>query len=417
MPAGHGRGNGQCRHAGQATGPESWQGMAGPVRGSRAGADRRSLTGAMDGTYAIDNSDEIYSPGLVVFEEMVRKNTAHMLALAGHPRRLRPHCKTHKMLDIVRMQVGMGIVRHKCATFAEAEMLAIGGARDVFLAYNPVGPNIGRAVRFRQRYPQVRLAVAADHPEPVRALDAAMAAAGIGIDVFLDIDTGLGRSGLVPGPDARALYEEIERAGNLRAAGLHVYDGQNHQTGLEERKVAVDECWKAVQAFRNDLESSSLTVPAVVAGGTGTFAILAGKDDPALELSPGTSVLHDDGYQRQFPDLQFVPAALILTRVVSRPSPNRVTFDLGHKACAADPPAGRRLRFPGIPDARAVLQNEEHLVIETARAASLRPGDALLAIPGHVCPTVALHAYAWVVRDGRARGRWPVTARDREISL
>ena len=371
----------------------------------------------MDTPYAIDNPDDILSPALVVFEEIVCGNIARMMALAGQPRRLRPHCKTHKMLDIVRMKVAMGVLKHKCATFAEAEMLAVGGARDVFLAYNMVGPNIGRAVRFRQRYPEVRFAVAADPPEPVRALNEAMAAAGTGIDVFLDIDTGLGRTGLAPGPEARDLYRQIDRSGNLRPAGLHAYDGQNHQTRIDERKAAVDECWRAVQEFRADLEGASLEVPAITAGGTGTFALYAGMDDPALEVCPGTSVLHDDGYQREFPDLQFVPAALILTRVVSRPSPGRVTFDLGHKACASDPPAGRRLRFPGIPDARAVLQNEEHLVIETASAASYRPGDVELAIPGHVCPTSALHPYAWVVRDGRAHGRWPVTARDRQIGI
>ena len=371
----------------------------------------------MKASYVIDTPDDILSPGLVVFEEIVRENVARMKAIAGEARRLRPHCKTHKMIDIVRLEVGMGIVKHKCATFAEAEMLALGGAQDVFLAYNPVGPNIGRAVRYRLRFPEVRFSVAADHPEPMAALNEAMARAGIEIDVFVDIDTGLGRTGLAPGPAVLDLYSRIDRASNLRPAGLHVYDGQNHQTGLEERCAAVDECWSAVEGLRGDLESSSLAVPAIVSGGTGTFPLYARKDDPALELSPGTCVLHDDGYARMFPEMQFVPAALILTRVVSRPSPCRVTFDLGYKACASDPPAGNRLRFPTIPDAREILQNEEHLVIETAQAANYRPGDFELAIPTHICPTSALHAYAWTVRGGRVCERWEVTARDRELSL
>ena len=371
----------------------------------------------MEPRYAIDRPDEILSPGLVVFEEIVRENLARMKAIAGTDGRLRPHCKTHKMIDVVRLKVGMGIVKHKCATFAEAEMLAAGGARDVFLAYNLVGPNIDRAVRYRQRFPEVRFSVAADHPGPVEALNDAMARAGTDIHVFVDIDTGLGRTGLAPGPQAQKLYAQIDRASHLKPAGLHVYDGQNHQTGVDERSRAVEECWNAAQALRDKLEGSSLAVPAIVAGGTGTFPLYARKDDPSLELSPGTCVLHDDGYARKFPEMEFVPAALILTRVVSRPAPDLVTFDLGSKACASDPPAGSRLRFPAIADARAVIHNEEHLVIETAQASRYRPGDVELAIPTHICPTSALYPYASVVSEGRVRGRWEVTARDRMLTL
>ena len=371
----------------------------------------------MEERYAIDNPDEVFSPGLVIFEELLRSNLAHMLEIAGASERLRPHCKTHKMIDIVRLEVALGIDKHKCATFAEAEMLALGGAGDILLAYNPVGPNIDRAVRFRQRYPDVRFAVAADHPGPVEALNAAMARGGTTIEVFVDIDTGLGRTGLPPGPEARDLYALIDRSSNLGPAGLHLYDGQNHQKDLQDRRRAVDRCWEAARTFRSQLEESSLPVPAIAAGATGTFPLYAALDDATLELCPGTCVLHDAGYDREFPDMSFDPAALILTRVISRPAPERVTFDLGYKACASDPPAGGRLRFPAIPDAREVLQNEEHLVIETAQAAGYRPGDVELAIPTHICPTSALHSHAWIVNGGRVCKRWDVTARDRTLSL
>ena len=296
-------------------------------------------------------------------------------------------------------------------------MLALGGARDVFLAYNLVGPNIARAVRFRQRFPEVRFSVTADHPEPVDALNDAMARAGEHIHVFVDIDTGLQRTGLPPGNEACALYARIEQSSHLHPAGLHLYDGQNHQTDLEERQRAVDRCWDAVCALRERLENASLAVPAIVAGGTGSYPLYARKDDPSLELSPGTCVLHDAGYARRFPDMRFTAAALILTRVISRPARDLVTFDLGYKACASDPPAGNRLHFPAIPDAKEVLQNEEHLVIETEQASRYRPGDEELAIPTHICPTSALHSHAWVVRDGRVQGRWEVTARDRALTL
>ena len=371
----------------------------------------------MQGRYSIANPDEVLSPGLVVFEEIVRENVARMLEIAGDRARLRPHCKTHKMIDVTRLEVGMGIFKHKYATFAEAEMLALGGARDVFLAYNLVGPNLARAVRYRKRFPDVRLAVAADHPDPVESLNDAMSRAGERVHVFVDIDTGLRRTGLAPGPEARDLYARVNESSHLTAAGLHLYDGQNHQTDLGERQSAVDRCWDEVLALRERLAASSLPVPAIVAGGTGTFPLHARRREPGLELSPGTCVFHDAGYARELPEMRFEAAALILTRVISRPAPSLVTFDLGYKACASDPPAGSRLRFPAIPDAREVLQNEEHLVLETERAGHYRPGDVEMAIPTHICPTSALHSHAWVVAGGRVAKRWEVTARDRALTV
>jgi D-serine deaminase-like pyridoxal phosphate-dependent protein len=107
----------------------------------------------------------------------------------------------------------------------------------------------------------------------------------------------------------------------------------------------------------------------------------------------------------------------LLTRVVSRPSSDRLTLDLGSKAVATDPPMGRRLVIPELPDAKQVVHNEEHLVLETPRAKDFAPGDALLAVPRHICPTVALHKDVYVISEGRLVDRWPVTARDRFLTL
>jgi D-serine deaminase-like pyridoxal phosphate-dependent protein len=139
--------------------------------------------------------------------------------------------------------------------------------------------------------------------------------------------------------------------------------------------------------------------------------------DPALELSPGTTVFFDAGYTEAFPDLDFDVAALLLTRVISRPAPDLVTFDLGYKACASDPPAAHRLIFPDIPDARLILQNEEHLVVQTRMAARFQPGDEQLAMPWHICPTTALHKLVHVVAGGCVVERWDVLARDRWLSI
>ncbi|MEZ6054379.1 MAG: D-TA family PLP-dependent enzyme [Planctomycetaceae bacterium] len=367
--------------------------------------------------YQIDQLTTVPSPALVVFHDLVEHNIQVMLDIAGSADRLRPHCKTHKMPAVTRMQLEKGIARHKCATFAEAEMLAEAGVTDIFLGYNLVGPNVERAVAFLKRYPSVSFSVTGDDAPSIEQLGSAMSAAGCSIGVLLDIDPGRQRTGVPVGQKARELYALIDRTSGLRAEGLHLYDGHQRQQDFGERFKAVDAEWQKVAAFRDELVEAGHPDPRIVCGGTPTFPVYAKIDDPAIELSPGTCVFHDSGYGNAFPDMdRFIPAAVVLTRVISRPTPNRVTFDVGTKAIASDPPMGQRAFFPEIPDGVQVIHNEEHLVIETNDADRWSPGDATIAIPSHVCLTV-LHDTAVVVTEGKVVDHWLVTARTRCIHI
>lgn len=371
----------------------------------------------MDSRYTINDASEIITPALILFREILDENLDKMIAIAGDASRLRPHCKTHKTREVVRLELERGITKHKCATFAEAEMLAEVGVKDIFLAYSLVGPNIGRAVRFVEKYPDVTFSVTGDHPAPITALGAAMSDAGQSVDVLFDVDTGQHRTGLVVGERAKQIYRQIVETAGLNPGGLHVYDGQQHQESREERAAAINGEWVKVVTFRDDLVAEGWPVPRMVCGGTASFPVYAEKDDPTIELSPGTCVYQDTGYQSHFPDLDFTPAALLLTRVISRPTENRVTVDLGYKAVASDPPVGKRLTFPDLPDAVQVLQNEEHLVLETAEAQRYQPGDELLAIPTHICPTSALHKQVFVIVGGELVERWDIASRDRWLTI
>jgi len=371
----------------------------------------------MQALYHIDETSEIITPALVVFREILEQNITKMIDISGDAARLRPHCKTHKTREVTQLQLDVGITKHKCATIAEAEMLATTGVKDICLAYNLVGANIERAVHFIETFRDVHFSVTADHPTHITLLSKAMHAAGRSIDVLLDIDTGQHRTGVTVGRAARDLYQLIEDAPGLNPGGLHIYDGHQHQTSRDERAAAIDVEWERIVTFRDDLLQAGFSVERIVAGGTASFPVYAAKDVPGLELSPGTCVFQDAGYGERFPDLQFVPAALLLTRVISRPTADRVTLDLGYKAVASDPPAGQRLRFPDLPQAEQVLQNEEHLVLQTPLAAKFQPGDELLAIPRHICPTTALHRQVYVVASGKVAALWDVAARDRWLNL
>jgi D-serine deaminase-like pyridoxal phosphate-dependent protein len=316
------------------------------------------------------------------------------------------------------MELDAGIGKHKAATIAEAEMIASCGAPDVLIAYPLVGPNCGRLARLIPAYPRCRFSVLADHPAGIMALSRAMNAAGQQIDVLLDIDVGQHRTGIAPGAEAIELYEMIHRSPGLHAGGLHVYDGHNHQQSFVERQNAVRTQLEPVLKLRASLDQKGLPIPRFVAGGTPTFPVFARMDLPGLESSPGTLILNDHGYGTRFADLAaFTPAALMLTRVVSRPTPTRVTCDLGTKSIASDPPAGHRCVLLDVPDYHPVAHNEEHFVVETPAAERYRPGDEIFAVPTHICPTCALHRSAYVIENGQLARTWEIAARDRVLSV
>jgi D-serine deaminase-like pyridoxal phosphate-dependent protein len=354
------------------------------------------------------------SPSLLVFPDRAEENLRRMIALAGGPARLRPHIKTHKLPQLVARQAALGVTKIKCATLAEAEMAAGAGATDILVAAQLVGPNPARLVALGRAFPGVAFSTIADDAGVVAALSRVAAAVGVTIEVLVDLDVGMGRTGLAPGPAAVDLYRTIATSRGLRAGGLHAYDGHLRQASLVERSAAAAEGIAKTDALRAGLVALGFAVPRVVAGGTPSFPIHARR--AGVECSPGTCALWDANYGRSFPDLDFLHAAVLLTRVISRPGANRLCLDLGHKAVASEMPHPRVV-FPALPDAHAVVHSEEHLVIETARAADFPVGSALYGIPWHICPTVALHDRVLVVRGGRVAEEWPVVARARRLQF
>jgi D-serine deaminase-like pyridoxal phosphate-dependent protein len=354
------------------------------------------------------------SPSLLLGLEAIERNLQTMLGIAGSAARLRPHVKTHKLGWLVQRQVALGIHAFKCATIAEAEMCAQAGAPDVLIAFQLVGPNVGRLLALREKFPKTKFSTIIDEPGALRALAGAATKAGVRIEVLLDLDVGQHRTGVQPGPAAVALYEELAESPSLAAGGLHAYDGHLSQSDPIERASACAEAFAPVAALRSQLLTLGLPVPQIVAGGTPTFPLHAARRD--VQCSPGTVALWDASYAGKLPDLDFRPAAVLLTRVVSKPGSNRLCLDLGHKAVASEMPHPRVV-FPDLPDAQFVTHSEEHLVLESEAARRLEVGDVLLGVPWHVCPTVALHAEAVLIEGGKVKGQSRIDARVRKITV
>lgn len=375
--------------------------------------------------YAIDDVSEVYSPGLIIFRDLVEQNIAQMIETAGGPTRLCPHCKTHKTREIVQMMRKAGIAHHKCATIAEAEMLAQEQVENILIAYQLVGPNLRRLVRLIDEFPATRFALLVDSHDALKSLVGALQDCkrdSAKAEVLIDLESGMERTGIsiAPGGGAAELYEMIVSAsddGIIEAGGLHWYDGHNRQPDPHERRVATTTGWERFIKFRDHLLMNGFPVPRIVAAGTGSFPILAEQGEPLLQLSPGTPTLHDAAMADVFPEMNYKPALAILTRVVSNNHHGHLTLDVGHKSCAADQPAGRRLAFPALPDAVEVKQTEEHLVISTDQASQFQLGDHLIALPRHACPTVAVHQFAHVCSGGKLVDQWQIAARNRVLTI
>jgi D-serine deaminase-like pyridoxal phosphate-dependent protein len=352
--------------------------------------------------------DSIASPGLLVDANRVDTNVQAMIAIVnGQASRLRPHVKTHKMPDVVRIEIAAGISKFKAATIAEAEMVAAAGGKDVFLSYPVVGPNLKRLADLIDRHPDTSFAAMADNIGVAEMLAENVGNSDRPLRLFIDVDCGMHRTGIPLGSEMDRLRQRIESLPGVTYAGLHVYDGHLHSPSMEERKLAAGRIITEIRDY--DRANPS---PTIIGGGSPTFGVWSGETN--WECSPGTTVFWDVGYGSSYPDLGFSMAIALLTRVISKPGGNRICLDIGYKSVASEMPLDRRVVLPGIDDATFIGHSEEHLVLETAQAASISHGQPFLAFPRHICPTVALHARATVVRDGCATSEtWPVTARDR----
>ncbi len=370
----------------------------------------------MEEYYRVRNCENLFSPTLLFYEEKIRRNIAKAREIAGGPQRLWPHVKTHKTREIVLMAMENGIRQFKCATIAEAEMVAMCAAADVLLAYPLVGPNVARFLRLVDRYPATRFSSIADDPGAIRALSQAAVEHGARIDVMLDLDTGLHRTGVEAGDEAVQLYRTIAGSEGLRARGIHCYDGQNHQRDPAERAAAAEACYRTTMDLRDTLVAKKLPVETIVMGGTPTLPCYARHHD--VDLSPGTCFLQDWGYISAFPDLPFEPAALLFARVVSVNAKASVfCLDLGYKAIASDPQGTRGVIW-NVEGCTPVLQNEEHWVFRVDSERLPKVGQEVYVLPTHVCPTCALHAKACVVNaENRWYAEWAVLARDRTLGI
>lgn len=363
--------------------------------------------------FRITNPVEVNSPALLVYPERIEENIERMIASVRDKSLLWTHVKTHKMQEIIGLMMKHGITKFKCATLAEAEVAAGCGPDEILLAYQTVGPNIRRFFELQKKYSGVAISCLVDNEEIAAELSEMSAAFGIPAKVWVDINNGMNRTGIAPGQKAVHLFRIMKSLPGLDAQGLHVYDGHLHESDFTIRKQMCDEAYITVEPMIAELRSDGYKLR-IVAGGTPTFTIHAARE--GVEVSPGTATLWDYGYSTSFADLQFLHAAVLLTRVVSKPAEGLTCIDLGTKAVASEMPHPR-IKILGMENYEFMTHNEEHMVIRTGKEVKLNIGDILYCIPFHICPTVDRYDRVYVAEHGMVTGEWEVEARKRKISI
>jgi D-serine deaminase-like pyridoxal phosphate-dependent protein len=364
--------------------------------------------------YEVENVRELFSPSLLTYPDRIERNIETMISMAGGVEKLRPHVKTHKMPEVVKLQMKHGIHKFKCATISEAEMVARCGANDILLAMQPVGPNIERFFKLILSFPETKISCIADNSEVIMLVAEMAIKKNIEATVWLDINNGMNRTGIEPGTKAKDLYNLILRSPKLKAGGLHAYDGHIYESDFSQRKIKSDDAFSKVIKLINELEDERTPNIKIVAGGTPSFPIHAKRK--GVECSPGTLLLWDYKSDSSYPDMNFIPAAVLLSRIISKPDKDLICLDLGHKAVASEIPQPR-IKFLGMDNYTIINHNEEHMVISTPEAGKYKVGDHLYGIPWHICPTVDRYDSVYVVRDNIVSEQWDVEARRRMISI
>jgi D-serine deaminase-like pyridoxal phosphate-dependent protein len=355
------------------------------------------------------------TPALLVDRDALARNIARMAAFAAaHNLALRPHAKTHKCAAIAKLQIEAGAVGICCAKLGEAEAMADAGIESILIT-SPVvaAPGIARLVALNRRVRDLRLVI--DNPENAAALARAFADDKQILNVLIDVDPGLKRTGAPSAQAAVALYKAIQESPALSYLGVQFYCGrEQHVASFEERAGFVSKRMAHLRGVLDALAAAGAPAGTVTGGGTGTHAIDADLG-VLTELQAGSYVFMD----RQYLDCElsghgqvpFETALLIDARVISANTPGMATLDAGFKALATDGPAPAF--FAGAPEgADFFFMGDEHGAVRAAGAA-FRIGDVVTLTAPHCDPTINLYDYLHVIRGDTLIDIWPISARGR----
>ena len=367
--------------------------------------------------YRIARIDEVRTPALAVYPDIVDSNIAATLRLlGGDANRWRPHVKTTKLGFMMRRLVNHGIANFKCSTSLELSTVCEAGASDVLVAYPMVGANASRVREISQQFPNIDVSALVEGREHIDAWQ------GSGVSLFIDVNPGMNRTGI----EQERASEIVDIARAIQSAGLvfrglHYYDGHLSAVDFPRRESAAHRGYDRLMEIVAAFEHEHIEIAEIITAGTPAFPCTLSYSAFSRgrfihRASPGTIVYSDCSSLTQLPsEYGYRPAAIVVSTVVSRPAPGRFTCDAGHKTVSADSGVPT-CAVIGHPEFLPSKPSEEHLPIDVTDGSPMPGiGDELFLVPRHICPSVNNFDHALVVIDGRITSVERVTARGRDI--
>ena len=354
--------------------------------------------------------EQLDTPALLVDLDVMERNIERMAQIiireAGV--RWRPHTKGIKTPAIAHMLIKAGASGITCAKLGEAEVMAGNGILNILIANQVVGDRkVARLVNLRQHADVI---VAVDSVINVNALDQAARAKGVKLGVVIEVDTGMKRAGLEPGESTLFLAREIASCPGLCFEGLMTWES----TALriqdpEEKQRVVQVALKRLTDTAQLCREAGIAVNIISCGGTGTFWLSAFA--PGItEIQAGGGILGDVNYRKNF-GVKLPHALTVLSKVTSRPTPNRIIFDAGRKTMSAEMASPEPV---GMPEVSKIRLSAEHGTIEMiAPHSEPKVGYKIELIPGYSDVTVALHDELYGIRNGVVETVFPLLGRGR----
>jgi D-serine deaminase-like pyridoxal phosphate-dependent protein len=346
------------------------------------------------------------TPALAIDLEILQANLHEMAAFfQPRPTKLRPHFKTHKCTHIARMQLEAGAIGITCAKLGEAETLVQAGISNILIANQVV--DLRKLAHLAELARYARLILAVDQEENLRQVARCACEAGSEIEVLVEVNVGLKRCGVRSKDAALALARLAAGLKGVHFSGVMGYEGHTvFELDATRRRQNVQQAMSILTSAAEHIRQAGLPVEIVSAGGTGTYD-LSGDFPGVTEIQAGSYPFMDAKYRQL--GLPFRCALTLLATVISTPEPGLAILDAGIKAITTDNGLPEVTSPPGV---RLLRLNEEHgiLAVDPARS-QLRVGEQVELLPSHVCTTVNLHDYYYVLRQDRLEAIWEIEGR------
>ena len=357
------------------------------------------------------NIAELDTPALVIDLDIMERNLRRVADYCkAHSLRLRPHTKTHKVPAVGRKQLDSGAVGLTVAKVGEAEVMLGANPPDLLVAYPVMGRS--KLERLMQVARKTRVTVATDNLGIAKQLSDAARQAQVEVGVLAEVDAGLNRVGVSPGPELIELARGMLRLPNLRFEGIDFYPGHIRDTG-ERGLEQIRKLNELIQCILDDFRREGIEVR-VVSGGSTPSLFHSHEVRGVNEIRPGTYVYNDVNTVASgactFDDC----AVSILVTVVSTARPGQIIVDGGSKTFSSDTAAPPSVhgRLVEAPEAAFYRLNEEHGYVDITHAQrDFEVGERLHVIPAHVCVAVNLHEYVYGKRGEQIEEVWKVEGR------